>query len=198
MISLSSAEAGYEPRRLAGGWQRSSRRWGCSCAPPRRASSASPTGPRASISWASTSARTPPCAGGSPRNRGRGLRFLGLPPAQGGVLALAGPLVPAAVALVTGDAVRAGQDPIPHGSEARWLADRGDRGQAQPQPAGLGRLHPPRQLRAEVRRDRPLRPRAFGDLASAKHGRHGRNWQHRHTAAWLARLGVYRLSGTVR
>jgi group II intron reverse transcriptase/maturase len=34
--------------------------------------------------------------------------------------------------------------------------------------------------------------------ASAKHGRHGRNWQHRHTAAWLARLGVYRLSGKVR
>ncbi len=34
--------------------------------------------------------------------------------------------------------------------------------------------------------------------ASAKHGRQGRNWQHRHTAAWLARLGVYRLSGKVR
>ena len=34
--------------------------------------------------------------------------------------------------------------------------------------------------------------------ATAKHGRHGRNWQHRHTAAWLARLGVYRLSGQVR
>jgi hypothetical protein len=32
--------------------------------------------------------------------------------------------------------------------------------------------------------------------ASSKHGRHGRNWQHRYTAAWLARLGVYRLSGT--
>src|SRR6266508_1434205 len=134
MISLSSAEAGYEPRRLAGGWQRSSRRWGCQ--DERRL----------------------------PHPRGRGLRFLGLPPAQGGVLALAGPLVPAAVALVTGDAVRAGQDPISHGSEARWLADRGDRGQAQPQLAGLGRLLPPWQLRAEVRRDRPLRPRAFGDL----------------------------------
>jgi len=34
--------------------------------------------------------------------------------------------------------------------------------------------------------------------ASSKHGRHGRNWQHRHTTAWLARLGVYRLSGQVR
>src|SRR6266540_3746020 len=142
MISSSSAEAGYEPSRLAGGWRRSSRRWGCSCAPPRRGSFASP--------------------------RGRGLRSLGFPPAQGGVLALAGPLVPAAVALVTGDAVRAGQDPISHGSEARWLADRGDRGQAQPQPAGLGRLLPPRQLRAEVRRDRPLRPRAFGDLGQCE------------------------------
>ena len=34
--------------------------------------------------------------------------------------------------------------------------------------------------------------------ASSKHGRHGRNWQSRYTAAWLARLGVYRLSGRVR
>ena len=34
--------------------------------------------------------------------------------------------------------------------------------------------------------------------ASSKHGRHGRNWQSRYTAAWLARLGVYRLSGKVR
>ena len=33
---------------------------------------------------------------------------------------------------------------------------------------------------------------------SSKHGRHGRNWQSRYTAAWLARLGVYRLSGKVR
>jgi len=33
---------------------------------------------------------------------------------------------------------------------------------------------------------------------SSKHGRHGRNWQSRYTAAWLARLGVYRLSGRVR
>jgi hypothetical protein len=66
--------------------------------------------------------------------------------------------------LVTGDAVRASQDPIAHGSEARRLADRGDRGQAQPRLAGLGRLLPPRQLGAEVRRDRPLPPRASGDL----------------------------------
>jgi RNA-directed DNA polymerase len=34
--------------------------------------------------------------------------------------------------------------------------------------------------------------------ASSKHGRHGRNWKRRYTAAWLARLGVYRLSGRVR
>jgi RNA-directed DNA polymerase len=34
--------------------------------------------------------------------------------------------------------------------------------------------------------------------ASAKHRRHGRNWKRRYTAAWLARLGVYRLSGKVR
>ena len=34
--------------------------------------------------------------------------------------------------------------------------------------------------------------------ASSKHGRHGRNWQRRYTAAWLARLGVYRLGGKVR
>ena len=33
---------------------------------------------------------------------------------------------------------------------------------------------------------------------SSKHGRQGRNWQSRYTAAWLARLGVYRLSGRVR
>jgi RNA-directed DNA polymerase len=45
--------------------------------------------------------------------------------------------------------------------------------------------------------DRYVRER-LAIWASAKHGRHGRNWQHRYTAAWLAGLGVYRLSGTVR
>jgi Group II intron, maturase-specific domain len=33
---------------------------------------------------------------------------------------------------------------------------------------------------------------------SSKPGRQGRNWQSRYTAAWLALLGVYRLSGRVR
>jgi hypothetical protein len=33
---------------------------------------------------------------------------------------------------------------------------------------GVGRLLPPRQLGAEVRRDRPLRPRAFGDLGQCE------------------------------
>jgi group II intron reverse transcriptase/maturase len=35
-------------------------------------------------------------------------------------------------------------------------------------------------------------------LASAKHGRHGRNWVSHYPWAWFTRLGVYRLSGTIR
>jgi hypothetical protein len=35
-------------------------------------------------------------------------------------------------------------------------------------------------------------------FASTKHGRHGRNWARRFDTAWLTRLRVYRLHGTVR
>jgi group II intron reverse transcriptase/maturase len=35
-------------------------------------------------------------------------------------------------------------------------------------------------------------------LASTKHGRTGRNWASRYNGAWLRRLGVYTLTGTVR
>jgi group II intron reverse transcriptase/maturase len=35
-------------------------------------------------------------------------------------------------------------------------------------------------------------------LTSRKHGRRGRNWTRRYDLAWLKRLGVHRLSGTVR
>jgi RNA-directed DNA polymerase len=35
-------------------------------------------------------------------------------------------------------------------------------------------------------------------LASAKHGRSGRNWASHYNGAWLRRLGVYTLTGTVR
>ena len=35
-------------------------------------------------------------------------------------------------------------------------------------------------------------------LASAKHGLQGRNWVTRFNYEWSARLGVYRLTGTVR
>lgn len=35
-------------------------------------------------------------------------------------------------------------------------------------------------------------------LASRKHGRRGRNWTTRFTYGWVTRLGVYRLTGTVR
>jgi hypothetical protein len=35
-------------------------------------------------------------------------------------------------------------------------------------------------------------------LASAKHGLQGRNWATRFTYEWCTRMGVYRLSGTVR
>ncbi len=35
-------------------------------------------------------------------------------------------------------------------------------------------------------------------LASAKHGRSGRNWVSRYNGAWFRRLGVYTLTGTVR
>jgi hypothetical protein len=42
-------------------------------------------------------------------------------------------------------------------------------------------------------------PSAFPFLfASAKHGRPGRGWAGRYDSAWFQRLGVYRLSGTVR
>jgi RNA-directed DNA polymerase len=35
-------------------------------------------------------------------------------------------------------------------------------------------------------------------LASRKHGLRGRNWVTRFTYGWITRLGVYRLTGTVR
>lgn len=35
-------------------------------------------------------------------------------------------------------------------------------------------------------------------LASVKHSHQGRNWVHRYNGAWLRRLGVYRLTGTIR
>jgi len=35
-------------------------------------------------------------------------------------------------------------------------------------------------------------------FASDKHGQSGRNWQRHYNGAWLARQGVYRLTGTVR
>ena len=35
-------------------------------------------------------------------------------------------------------------------------------------------------------------------LASRKHGLRGINWGRRYNSAWLGRLGVHRLSGTVR
>jgi RNA-directed DNA polymerase len=35
-------------------------------------------------------------------------------------------------------------------------------------------------------------------LASRKHGLRGRNWTTRYTYGWITRLGVYRLTGTVR
>src|SRR2546423_14691521 len=35
-------------------------------------------------------------------------------------------------------------------------------------------------------------------LASRKHGLRGRNWATRFTYGWITRLGVYRLTGTVR
>ena len=55
-----------------------------------------------------------------------------------------------------------------------------------------------RQLRAGVRPDRLLRQRTLARLASAKHGLQGRNWVTRYNYGWVTRLGVYRLSGTVR
>ncbi len=35
-------------------------------------------------------------------------------------------------------------------------------------------------------------------LASAKHGLHGRNWATRFNYEWATKLGVYRLTGTVK
>jgi retron-type reverse transcriptase len=113
-----SVPAGLGPRRPAGGWRRYSYRSGCSCVRRRRAWSVLPAG--------------------------EGLRFPGLPSSQAGVLAPAGPLVSAAVAVAAGDAVRARQDPIAHRSKVRRLARRGDRGEAQPCTSWLGRLLPRR------------------------------------------------------
>src|SRR5436190_24331280 len=38
----------------------------------------------------------------------------------------------------------------------------------------------------------------MAQLASIKHGRHGRNWATRDTYEWLTDLGIHRLTGTVR
>ena len=43
-----------------------------------------------------------------------GLRLLGVPPSQGGVLEVAGSLLPAAVAIAAGHGLDPGQDPRPH------------------------------------------------------------------------------------
>lgn len=71
------------------------------------------------------------------------------------------------------------------------------------QPAG----HlPPRQLPTRLRWGNSAKKFATVDsyvherlamFASTKEGRRGRNWGRRFNSAWLASLGVYRLSGTV-
>ena len=38
----------------------------------------------------------------------------------------------------------------------------------------------------------------LAQLASRKHGLQGRNWERRFNNEWFSRLGVYRLTGTVR
>jgi len=88
------------------------------------------------------------------------------------------------VALVAGAAVRAGQDPIAHGSEARWLADRSDRAKLNRSLRGWAAyFRHGNSARKFDEIDRYVHER-LAIWASAKHRRHGRNWQHRHTAAW--------------
>ncbi len=97
-----------------------------------------------------------------PRPGRRGLPRL--PPAQGGVVALAWALLPATMAIRSGHGSHPGQDP---GGDRPALRRPvcGDGGhQPQPRPARLGGVLPLRQLGAEVHRHRQLRARAAGHL----------------------------------
>jgi RNA-directed DNA polymerase len=173
MTSLSSARAGREPSRLTGRWQRCSHRWDCRLRP------------------AKTSLVCLTRGGGGfdflgfhhhkvESWRWRGRWYLQRWPSQRAMLS-----------------VRA---------KIRSLTDR--RFVGWPVEMIVARLN--RVLRgwaAYFRHGNSARGfAAIGSYvherlaiwASNKHGRHGRNWQHRYTAAWLARLGVYRLNGQVR
>jgi hypothetical protein len=74
------------------------------------------------------------------------------------------PLLPATMAIGSCYGSDPGQDPGGDRPALRGPLHRVGRGQPQPRAARLGRLLPLRQLRAEVRRHRQLRPRALGHL----------------------------------
>jgi len=98
-----------------------------------------------------------------PAPRGTRLRFPRLPPSQGGVVALARQVLPAALAVGAGHDRSARQGPGRHQRPpGRTQPDqRGHR--PQPRAAGLGRLLSARELRPEVLHPGQLRPRTPGD-----------------------------------
>ena len=99
----------------------------------------------------------------SPRQGRGGLRLLGLPPSQGGVVEVAGSLLPARVAVGPGHGLDPGARSVnaPTGATPGWPVEwRGRR--PQPRAAGLGQLLPARQLDPEVQPRRQLRPPADG------------------------------------
>src|SRR5947209_2010817 len=82
--------------------------------------------------------------------------------AQGGVLALAGALVSAALAFPAGHEIDTGQGQGGNRPALRGLLPGGGGGSAQPRSAGLVELLPQRQLVAEAHHHRQLRPSAAG------------------------------------
>jgi RNA-directed DNA polymerase len=73
----------------------------------------------------------------------------------------------------------------------------GGRG-SQPRPARLGQLlRYGNSARKFAQIDSYVNER-LAILASAKHGLQGRNWVTRFNYQWATRLGIYRLTGTVK
>ena len=109
-----------------------------------------------------------------------------------------GALLPAPLAVGSGDAPDPGQ-----GQGGNQPARGGPRGRVggrrpQPRPAGLGAsFRDGNSGRKFAQLDSYVQER-LAIFASIKHGRHGRNWQRHYTWAWASRLGIHRLSGRTR
>jgi site-specific DNA recombinase len=96
--------------------------------------------------------------GRSPQSGTRRVRLLGLSPSHGGVLEIQRPLLPSEVAFGPSHGLHQGQgagsDPTAPRRSRCGLGCQGP----QPDTSGLGGVLPPRQLGAEIRPDRQLRP----------------------------------------